>query len=309
MEQKKLLKEILGRAYVSNEEILFYCPYCKHHKKKLSVNIEKNVFKCWICDTTGMNIRRIIKRFGSYEQLKRWDKVSGQEDISKFDDIFDKKYIPDVKQKTSLPAEFVTLTGKDIPLSAQKPLNFLKNRGVTREDIIRWKLGYCVRGTYSDRIIVPSFDLEGYVNYFVARTYNGDWRKYLNPSLSKNIIFNHLYIDWDSDIILVEGVFDAIVAGPNAIPLLGSTLREESKLFQEIVKNDASVFLALDKDAEEKSKKIISKLILYDVETYAIDTSGFEDVGEMTKDEFKLRKENATNVATENYLLYKKMGF
>ena len=151
--------------------------------------------------------------------------------------------------------------------------------------------------------------MDGYANYFVARTYNGDWRKYLNPSLSKNIIFNHLYIDWDSDIILVEGVFDAIVAGPNAIPLLGSTLREESKLFQEIVKNDASVFLALDKDAEEKSKKIISKLILYDVETYAIDTSGFEDVGEMTKDEFKLRKENATNVATENYLLYKKMGF
>ena len=29
-------------------------------------------------------------------------------------------------------------------------------------------------------------------------------------------------------------------------------------------------------------------MILYDVETYAIDTSGFEDVGEMTKDEFKL---------------------
>ena len=161
MEQKKLLKEILGRAYVSNEEILFYCPYCKHHKKKLSVNIEKNVFKCWICDTTGMNIRRIIKRFGSYEQLKRWDKVTGQEDISKFDDIFDKKYIPEVRQKISLPSEFVSLTGKDTPLSAQKPLNFLKNRGVTREDIIRWKLGYCVRGTYSDRIIVPSFDLEG----------------------------------------------------------------------------------------------------------------------------------------------------
>jgi len=309
MEQKKLLKEILGRAYVSSEEILFYCPYCKHHKRKLSVNIEKNVFKCWICDTTGMNIRRIIKRFGSYEQLKRWDKVSGQEDISKFDDIFERNYTPDVTQKISLPDEFVSLTGKDIPLSAQKPLNFLNSRGVTQEDILRWKLGYCVRGTYSDRIVVPSFDLDGYANYFVARTYNGDWRKYLNPSLSKNIIFNHLYIDWDSDIILVEGVFDAIVAGPNAIPLLGSTLREESKLFQEIVKNDASVFLALDKDAEEKSKKIISKLVLYDVEAYVIDTSGFEDVGEMTKDEFKLRKENATNVATENYLLYKKMGF
>ena len=309
MDQKKLLKEVLGKPFISNDELLFYCPYCKHHKRKLSVNIEKNAFKCWICDTYGMNIRRVIKRFGSFQQLKKWDQISGQEDISRFDDIFEKNYIPEVSQKISLPEEFVSLTGKSTPLSAQKAMNYLKNRGITKEDILRWKLGYCVRGTYAERIVVPSFDLDGYVSYFVARTYNGDWRKYLNPSLSKDIVFNHLYIDWDSDIILVEGAFDAVVAGPNAIPLLGSTLREESKLFQEIVKNDACVFLALDKDADEKSKKIISKLVLYGIETYEIDTSGFEDVGEMTKDEFKLRKDNATNVATENYLLYKKMGF
>ena len=57
-------------------------------------------------------------------------------------------------------------------------------------------------------------------------------RKYLNPPADRDIIFNELYIDWDSDIILVEGAFDAIKAGPNSIPLLGSTLREESSLFQ-----------------------------------------------------------------------------
>ena len=309
MEQEKLLKEVLGKPYASNDELLYYCPYCKHHKRKLSVNVDKNVFKCWICDTYGANVRRIIKRFGSYQQLKRWAEASGHQDIATFDDIFDTKYEIEINPKTSLPDEFSSLTGYDVPLAAQKAMNYLKGRGLTKEDILRWKMGYCVRGIYAGRIVIPSFDLDGYVNYFVARTYGSDWRKYLNPSLSKDIIFNHLYIDWDSDIILVEGIFDAITAGPNAIPLLGSTLREESKLFQEIVKRDASVFVALDKDAEEKAKKIISKLAFYGIETYEIDTAGYEDVGAMTKKQFRYRKKKAINVMSEDYLLYKKMGF
>ena len=56
----------------------------------------------------------------------------------------------------------------------------------------------------------------------------------------KNIIFNELYVDWDSDLVITEGIFDAIKAGPNSIPLLGSTVRENSKLFQKIIKFDLS---------------------------------------------------------------------
>jgi len=307
MDKRKILKEVLGNFYASSEELLFYCPYCKHHKRKLSINIEKSVYKCWVCDIYGRNIRRVIKRFGTFKQLQEWDKHSDREDVCSFDDIFEYRRVPEYNQRVSLPEEFTTLTGREVTLCSKKARNFLESRGVTKEDIVRWKIGYCVRGIYAERVIVPSFDEEGYVNYFVSRTYNGDWRKYLNPSLSKNIVFNHLYIDWDSDIILVEGVFDAIVAGPNAIPLLGSTLREESKLFQEIVRNDSSIFIALDKDADKKSKKIISKLLSYGIEIYKIDTSGFDDVGAMTKEEFATKKQEAVNIKNDDYLLYEMM--
>tara|TARA_Y100000034_G_scaffold23903_1_gene27702 strand:+ start:138 stop:1067 length:930 start_codon:yes stop_codon:yes gene_type:complete len=307
MDKRKILKEVLGSFYASNEELLFYCPYCKHHKKKLSINLEKSAYKCWVCDIYGKNIRRLVKKFGTFKHLQEWDKFSGKEDVSKFDDIFQRYQGSEYKQRISLPEEFITLTGKEATICSKKARNFLKNRGLTKEDIVRWKIGYCVRGIYAERVIVPSFDEEGYINYFVSRTYNGDWRKYLNPSLSKDIIFNHLYIDWDSDIILVEGAFDAVVAGPNAIPLLGSTLREESKLFQEIVRNDSSIFIALDKDAEKKSKKIISKLLSYGIEIYKIDTSGFDDVGTMTKEEFAVKKHEAINIKNDDYLLYEMM--
>ncbi len=121
-------------------------------------------------------------------------------------------------------------------------------------------------GRYGGRIIIPSFNNDGDCNYFIARSYVGHYRRYLNPPCGRDIIFNELNIDWDEPIILVEGVFDAIVAGDNAIPILGSTLREDSRLFQAIEIHDTPVYIALDPDAEKKAQWIIRSLMKYDLE-------------------------------------------
>tara|TARA_A100001015_G_C14646036_1_gene577314 strand:- start:195 stop:602 length:408 start_codon:yes stop_codon:yes gene_type:complete len=117
--------------------------------------------------------------------------------------------------------------------------------------------------------------------------------KYLNPPISKNVVFNELFVDWDEPIVLVEGLFDAIVAGQNAIPILGSTLREESKLFQAIVLNDSPVYLALDEDAEKKQEQMIKVFYRYDVDVKVIDTTNVEDVGSMSKEQFNKRLSSA----------------
>jgi hypothetical protein len=101
----------------------------------------------------------------------------------------------------------------------------------------------------------------------------------------------------------VEGVFDALVSGPNTVPILGSTLREDSQLFQEIVKHDTPIYLALDPDAEKKAMRLIKKLLEYDVEVYKIDISSYSDVGEMSKEVFEQRKKEAVRMNTSNYLL------
>ena len=152
-------------------------------------------------------------------------------------------------------------------------------------------------------MIIPSFDLDGDTNYFVTRAYDNNWKKYLNPNISKDVIFNDLYLDFDEDIILVEGVFDAIKAGTNAVPLLGSTLNENSKLFYEIVKNDSSVYLALDPDAHKKTNKLINLFLKHDIQSYLVEVSPFDDVGEMSKNEFLNRKQTAVLLDTNNYLL------
>ena len=96
-----------------------------------------------------------------------------------------------------LPDEFISLASKSLPaLHRLILLNYLKSRGITKQDIVRWKIGYCSSGKYEGRIIFPSFDLDGKLNYFVGRSYIGDWKRYLNPPIKNDIVFNHLYIDF-----------------------------------------------------------------------------------------------------------------
>ena len=301
-EAKRILNEVLGYFKESGQELLFKCPSCGHHKRKLSVNLDKNAFKCWICDYRGRNLRRLVRRYGSYVQLSKWDKITNRFDLANFADLFMDQPDREEEIKVELPQEFRTLTSKDRPLISNPAFRYLRERGLTRDDILKWKIGYCFDGQYRNRIIVPSFNDDGDVNYFIARSYSGDSYKYKNPRASKNIVFNELFIDWDRDLVLVEGVFDAIVAG-NAIPILGSTLRSDSRLIQKIVYNDTPVYIALDPDAAQKERKIIQTLLRYDIELYKIDVSGYEDVGSMPKETFERRKQQATFIDNDNYLL------
>ena len=298
-----ILKNILGTYQQSGEECLFNCPKCKHHKRKLSVNIDKNVYKCWICEYSGNNITRLVRRYGDFNQKREWQHLTGQVDIGQFETIIETLF-PEPEEDTpvtaELPNEFLSLANKGRTLLSTKARNYLIRRGITEEDILFWKIGYCHGGEYGGRIVIPSFNDDGDCNFFIARTYRNDWRKYMNqPTAKSKIIFNELYIDWNEDLVLTEGVFDAIVAGKNSVPILGSSLREQSKLFKSIITNDTPVFVALDQDAQEKAADLIQNLIKYGAEVYKVEVTPYNDVGEMPKKEFLKRKNAARQVSSE----------
>lgn len=296
MQEKKfaILKEILGDYRRSSEEYLFHCPFCKHHKPKFSVNLDKGA-KCWVCGWATPKLFRVVRRLGTRQQKDEWQELEGSVDIGEFSlDLFENKKEEIQKTVISLPDEYISLANKALPRTAVFPLKYLKSRGLSHEDIFYWKMGYCTGGEYANRIIIPSFSIDGDINFFVARTFGKDWPKYKNPPAHRDIVFNELWIDWRKPVTIVEGVFDAIKAGPNSIPLLGSTLRENSVLFQEIVKNDPPVYLALDRDAQSKARHIAQRLMGHGIELYKIDLKGYNDVGEMTKEEFsELRRQTS----------------
>ena len=296
----------MGKPHPEGQELLFHCPYCKHHKKKLSLNLDRDVFKCWVCNVKGRT-RRIVRRFGTFLQLQKWDDLVQTPDVIRFKDVFNPTSFEEEKKPLELPKGFRSLV-TCWPNMDHPAYRYLASRGLTQTDINRWKIGYVEYGFWGGRIVIPSFDDTGELNYFVGRSYEDHQRKYMAPKINKNIIFNELYVEWDEDVVLVEGVFDAFKAY-NSVPILGSTMSENSKLLQKIVENDTPIFVALDWDAEKKARKLMRLLMEYGVELYKINTRGIEDVGAITKEHFLDLKKTASLINPDTYILYEMKNF
>ena len=299
-----ILHDILGRSFKSSDEHLFKCPYCQHHKHKFSVNVEKNVYKCWICDQRGANLYRIIRRFGNFNQQEKWKELSGNNlDLGEFENIFKEEKVHEEKEQIlELPEGFRTLTRLSGSKSHQRAVDYLLSRGIGKRDILKWKIGYTTQYPFEGRIIIPSFNMAGDLNYFIARSFTGSTYRYKNPKVSRNIIFNELYLDFDREIVLVEGVFDAIKA-ENAVPILGSTIRETSRLFRKIVQHDTPVLLALDEDAKKKSQAIKRLLLKYGIEVRQMKYKDDRDLGDMTHEEVSEMTQEARLIAPHDSLL------
>ena len=83
--------------------------------------------------------------------------------------------------------------------------------------------------------------------------------KYKNPEVSKmDIIFNEGKINWDSNVYLVEGVFDHISI-PNSVPMLGKVLNDV--LYKKLIeKSEAKVIIVLDYDAKKDAINLYRRL-------------------------------------------------
>jgi DNA primase len=129
-------------------------------------------------------------------------------------------------------------------------VEYAKQRNLSTEDIRRYNIGYCDGGHYTGRIIIPSYDMDNRINYFIARSVFPDEPfKYKNPPVSKNVIMFENQINWDEPITLVEGVFDAMAVKRNAIPILGKFIPK--KLNENIYKKGVkSINIFLDEDAQ-----------------------------------------------------------
>ena len=102
------------------------------------------------------------------------------------------------------------------------------------------------------------------------------------------LIFNEIDVDWSKPVTLCEGVFDMFKCGENAIPMLGSSLNEESRLFNMIIAHSTPVLLALDSDMRHtKVPKIAKKLGEYSVDVSIVDLQGNSDPGSMSRVDVK----------------------
>jgi len=247
------LTGVLGsHLTLKGNELAFYCPFCNHHKPKLQVNTETQKWHCWTCNSGGKKLTSLLKRLDVDRKT-----------ISIIREIYgDSQYNPqledaDTKVFISLPKEFISLSEvpKGFNPEYKHAINYLTQRGITEKDIIKYNIGYCKEGLYARRVIVPSYNSDGSLNYFVSRSYYPEEKmKYKNPPISKNVICLDSQVNWKEPIILCEGVFDAITIKRNAIPLLGKFPSKE--LVQKIFLSGVSdIIISLDNDAINEALK------------------------------------------------------
>jgi DNA primase len=260
----ELLSDVLGaphQHYESKGQISFDCPVCAAEKGlengdgkgNLEINYSRHVYKCWACgETLGTQgpLGKLFDKFATKKQKKVYELIKPEE----------LKQEEKKKVRLRLPQGFTTFKDSNPRFIPHiEAYNYLKSRGITDEIIEKFKIGYTATGDYAYRIVVPSYDTEGILNYFVARAWVPKKMKYKNPPVPKDeIIFNEGALDWKKDVYLCEGVFDSFFL-PNPIVMLGKKM---SKLLFETLylKAEGNIIICTDGDAFTDGLKLYHEL-------------------------------------------------
>jgi len=286
-----LLESVLGKGKInSNDNVAFHCPFCHHNKKKMEVNIVTQYWHCWVCNAAGRKLPILFRKLNV--QREKISKL-----IALLDDV---GWRP---SKTTTDTPVLQLPEGYRPLwklqemspEFRNAVHYLKGRNINIHDILKYRIGYCRKGPYKGKIIIPSYDANGSLNYFVARAYYAEDKfKHKNPPASKDIVGFELHINWNMPIILVEGAFDAISIKRNAIPLFGKTISNTLKR-RIVEKGVKDIYICLDLDARKQALETAQYFMANGLNVYFVDITG--------KDPSDLGFEKITNVLNETHIM------
>jgi hypothetical protein len=321
------IENVFGKATLSNGGLnaSVVCPVCNEttgetEKRKLVIRTDNWLVHCWVCGYKAGSLFGLLKKYhpayldeykSEYCSGYLQAKLSKEEEESEFDEL--KKLIQNIntnkQQNTTatnkafeLPKQFSLLApwfeDEDSPWYIQTAKKYLVNRGLTLDDFWYYKLGVINTNEYKNKVVTVSHDAEGNLNHIIARAIDPKIKpKYYSPIEHRSdIIFNEINIDWNEELVLVEGVFDMFKAGQNATCLLGKELTEHYKLFRKIVEHKTPVLVALDSDAKKDAVRLAKLIYGYGnrVRLLEYPKNSTKDPGAMTKTEFMGLAKHAT---------------
>lgn len=306
-----ILKDIFGTPRKNRDDIKdveFNCPSttCRNDTNKfnLTYNVDKKIFHCWKCGYRG-TIFTLIREYGSkeqYERLKILLPFFTKDNLSlKLKSSIDYDLIT-----CKLPEDYRPLTKSFDTKRYKEALDYVLNvRKIDWDTIIKYKIGYTEAGERKNRIIIPSYNSIGRLNYFEARSFlENEKIKYYKPkNPDKNdIIFNESNVNFDLPVYLVEGPFDMLRI-PNSIPMLGK--RPSDLLISKLMVKNSKVVICLDEDALKDAIEIYEKLSSLGLDCSIIDMSDKGDISEIYENEGKEGILNILKLKTKIGIDYK----
>ena len=295
----RVLHAHLGKStyHKKDGEKSFHCPFCNHEKKKLQVNIQTQKWHCWVCNSRGQTINSLLRKSNAPTHV-----------FPLIKEVYGDNHTINQKASTktiySLPQDYRPLYKPTNTPHYKNALHYATSiRGLSPIDIVKYEVGYCESGPYSGMLIVPSYDENGSLNYYVGRSFYEIDIKHKNPPISKDVIGFESHINWQEPVVLVEGAFDAITTKRNVIPLFGKRIHPtlRYRILQERV---PKLYLALDPDAYKDSLEEIEYFLNNSIEVYYVEL-GNKDPNETKYKGMVLAIENAKQITFFDLIRYK----
>lgn len=262
------------------DEVIYYCPECLNRRGKpdrdgkFYVNTKTLRYHCFKCDYKGS-----ISRNTKYDDSRIYDDTRD----SDLELLAKEAYAIDNADKFPLKIPI------DKIFTSERATQYLIDRGFTEEQMSYYDLRVGNLDMNFGRIVIPNeVNKIVYTDYYSARTFIDQKRKYLNPSSQKSsIVFNLHRIQEGSPIIVVEGALTAIAAGHNAVATLGKTMTrmQAAKIAS---KRPSIVYINYDYGAEEYSRQAcqLMKRLLPDTPVFEVLMKDEKDAADLSHEEY-----------------------
>ena len=291
------------------QEYTAECPSCGK-SSKFYVNIASGRFVCFGCDFRGRSIvwlvsevegistsearafifRRSVKLRRAETTTTLLDRIAALRPQALDLDDLEESDLEDFPP----PPEFRPVwNGKRWSLP-----EFLKRRGIKSKTARAWGMGYCAKGKYGQRLIIP-FECPNGRSY-TARDMTEEgltWAdgspqpKYLNP---KGADHKRLFIGWNmapltGDIVLCEGPLDAVRLWQHGIPALalgGKVLHDEQRdMLVGNLSEDQAIIIMMDPEEALAPEEMAPKLAVHFKSLYIAKLPEGIDPGESTREQ------------------------
>jgi hypothetical protein len=258
-------------------------PHCPSHNRsnkfKLEVHLPSGLFSCWTCDLKGIlrsssNLLKFTKNddLNDWVNLNTshlnswvsdagldWASIMQQAIMSLDENLEDEGLLETHVDLDELPERrLVTLDKEHVAWSIWNS-RWGKWSGTEKSKAAAWRYDVHVKINHEVSFAFPAWDgkvLKGVHWWHPQRKIH-----YSNVGDRSQMILAKHSIDWKSPLYLVEGVWDALQGGQNAVPLLGSTLPSNSLLKRLLGQyRPPQITIVLDPDAQEKAWMIARTL-------------------------------------------------
>jgi len=185
-------------------EISICCPFCldqgetEDTKYRLGINILSKKAHCFNCEWSSKE--------NTFNKVL--EKLNIEDDDEEIEEVQIKKDKEEIDGK--LPETFELLYPKKKDKDFIKAYDYLRQRGISNNQIEQYKIGFCLGGKYSNRIIFPIY-LKHKLQCFIGRDFTDKQELRYKNSKGEKTLYGIPKHRLDTA-LLVEGVIDKLSA-------------------------------------------------------------------------------------------------